>query len=255
MNFDLSVFSTVDAWVALLTLTFLELVLGIDNIIFISITASKLPAQQQQRARNYGLTMAMVVRLILLALLSWIMGLTETLFTLPLETIFRAIKVEHVEEAIAISGKDLILIIGGFFLLAKSTSEIHGKVTGEEHTHEGRKHYNAFFSVLMQIVLIDIVFSFDSILTAVGLTAYVPVMMTAVILSMLLMMFFSQYISDFIQKYPTLQMLALSFLIMIGLTLVAEGFGVHINKAFVYISVIFSLGVEFLNIRMRKKGA
>lgn len=251
MDFDFTVFSQLDAWISLVTLTFLEIVLGVDNIIFISLIAGKLPAEQQKRARTIGLTLALVMRLILLTLISWVIGLTAPLFSLPLETIFHNLKVENAVEAAAISGRDLILILGGLFLLAKSTTEIHDKVS-DKHKETKTKAGTLFWMVILQIVMIDIVFSFDSILTAVGLTQHVIVMMAAVIISIIIMMFFSGYISDFINKYPTLQILALSFLIMIGLTLLLEGFEVHVNKAFVYISVIFSLFVEFLNIKFRK---
>jgi predicted tellurium resistance membrane protein TerC len=252
MDFDFSVFATPDAWISLLTLTFLEIVLGVDNIIFISITAGKLPLEEQAKARTLGLALALIMRLILLALIGIVIGLTAPLFTLPLQGIFESLRVDNAAEAAAISGRDLILILGGFFLLAKSTTEIHGKVSGKE---EGTKTVaaKAFWSVILQIVFIDIVFSFDSILTAVGLTKHVIVMMAAVIISIIVMMFFAGKISRFINKYPTLQILALSFLIMIGLTLVLEGFEAHVNKAFVYISVLFSLFVEFLNIRFRKQ--
>ena len=251
MDFDFTVFTGLDAWISLLTLTFLEIILGIDNIIFISLIAGKLPQEKQKRARMVGLSLALLMRLGLLTLISWVIGLTAPLFSLPLEGIFTSLKVEHAAEAAAISGRDLILILGGLFLLAKSTTEIHDKVN-DKHSEKKTAGANLFWMVILQIVLIDIVFSFDSILTAVGLTQHVIVMMAAVIISIIIMMFFSGYISDFINKYPTLQILALSFLIMIGLTLLLEGFEVHVNKAFVYVSVIFSLGVEFLNIRFRK---
>lgn len=252
MDFSFSVFNSPDAWISLITLSFLEIVLGVDNIIFISLIAGKLPVEQQKRARTIGLFLALIMRLILLSIIGIVIGLTAPLFTLPVEAVFESMKMEHAAEAAAISGRDLVLILGGFFLLAKSTTEIHGKVTGK---HESNKKIasTAFRSVILQIVLIDIVFSFDSILTAVGLTHHVIVMMAAVIISIVVMMFFAGAISNFINKYPTLQMLALSFLIMIGLTLVLEGFEAHVNKAFVYISVLFSLFVEFLNIRFRKK--
>lgn len=253
MDFDFSVFAHADAWISLITLSFLEIVLGVDNIIFISLIADKLPKAEQKRARLVGLSLALIMRLILLTLISWVIGLTAPLFTLPLQTIFEGLKMEHAAEAAAISGRDLILILGGFFLLAKSTTEIHGKVNAKEDKHKPKAGGTIFWSIILQIVLIDIVFSFDSILTAVGLTQHVIVMMAAVIISIIVMMFFSGYISDFISKYPTLQILALSFLIMIGLTLILEGFEAHVNKAFVYISVLFSLMVEFLNIRFRTK--
>lgn len=252
MDFDFSVFSTANAWISLLTLTFLELVLGVDNIIFISLVAGKLQGKKQRQARNIGLLLAMVIRIILLFFLGWIIGLTEPIFSLPLQTIFEALQMEHPAASAAISGRDLILLIGGFFLLAKSTTEIHGKVSGKEEGEKEAKGSNALLGVLLQIALIDVVFSFDSILTAVGLTQHLAVMILAVVLSMLMMMLFSGAIGNFINKYPTLQILALSFLIMIGLTLILEGFDMHVNKAFVYISVLFSLFVEFLNIRFRK---
>ncbi|MFN8300504.1 MAG: TerC family protein [Chitinophagales bacterium] len=253
MDFSFSVFTQPDAWISLLTLSFLEVVLGVDNIIFISLTANKLPSNKRAAARTVGLALALVTRLGLLSVIGLVISLKEPLFDLPLRTVFEALKVENVSEAIAISGRDMILILGGFFLLAKSTSEIHGKVSGQHEEHKKGKAAAAFWSVILQIVLIDIVFSFDSILTAVGLTPHVIVMMAAVVVSIIIMMLFSGTISNFINKYPTLQILALSFLIMIGLTLVLEGFEVHVNKAFVYISVLFSLFVEFLNIRFRKK--
>lgn len=253
MDFSFSVFTTVDAWVSLLTLSFLEIVLGVDNIIFISLTASKLPEERQGRARMLGLSLALVTRLMLLSVIGVVISLKATLFTLPLHGLFEALRVENIDEALAISGRDLILILGGLFLMAKSTTEIHGKVAGKPE-EDGKKGgaKAAFGAVIVQIVLIDIVFSFDSILTAVGLTPHVIVMMAAVVVSIIVMMLFSGAISNFINKYPTLQILALSFLIMIGLSLLLEGFEVHVNKAFVYISVLFSLFVEFLNIRFRK---
>lgn len=237
MNIDLSILTHVDAWISLLTLTFLEIVLGVDNIIFISIVASKLPENQQDKARKIGLLIALGFRIILLLSISWIIGLTEPVFTL----------MDH-----PFSGRDLILLAGGFFLLAKSTTEIHEKVEGRHH-EKSVKTKSAFWPVIIQIIFIDIVFSFDSILTAVGLTRDVMVMIIAVVIAMLIMMRFSGYISNIINRLPTLQILALSFLIMIGLTLILEGCGVHVNKAFVYVAVLFSLSVEMLNIRFRKK--
>lgn len=254
MDYDISVFAHADAWVSLITLTFLEIVLGVDNIIFISIVASKLPKNNQKKARTLGLVIAMVFRVLLLLSISWIIGLTAPFFTLPFETIFNAIGVENVQQALEISGRDLILLLGGFFLLAKSTTEIHEKVVGEHHEKKTNiVAKSAFGAVIAQIILIDVVFSFDSILTAVGLTPHVMVMIFAVILAMGVMIAFSGPISDVISRYPTLQMLALSFLIMIGLTLILEGMNVHVNKSVVYIAILFSLGVELLNIRLRKK--
>ena len=252
MNYDFSVFATGDAWVSLLTLTFLEIILGVDNIIFISIVASKLPAAEQPRARQIGLFVAMFSRIALLMVLGWIISLTQPLLTLPLESVFRAVGIEKAADAAQVSIRDLILIGGGFFLIAKSVTEIHGKVEG--HGEEKKvKARTSFFSVLLQILLIDIVFSFDSILTAVGLTDHIPVMIVSVIIAVMIMMFFSGWLSDLINRLPTLQILALSFLIMIGLTLILEGFDMHVNKAFVYVAVLFSLGVELVNIRLRRR--
>jgi predicted tellurium resistance membrane protein TerC len=251
VDYDFSVFATGDAWVSLLTLTFLEIVLGVDNIIFISIVASRLPKEQQARARRLGLGVAMFSRIALLMVIGWIISLTQPLLTLPLETFFRSAGIEKAAEAAQVSIRDLILIGGGFFLIAKSVTEIHGKVEAKEHQRK-TKVYSSFFSVLFQILLIDIVFSFDSILTAVGLTEHIPVMIVAVIIAVLVMMFFSGWLSDVINRLPTLQILALSFLIMIGLTLILEGFDMHVNKAFVYVAVLFSLGVELINIRFRR---
>jgi predicted tellurium resistance membrane protein TerC len=250
--FDFSIFSTADAWISLLTLTFLEIVLGVDNIIFISIVAGKLPQNQQKKARNLGLMLALIFRIGLLLSITWIIGLTQPLFTLPFESVFANMGLLHPEEAAAISGRDLILLIGGFFLLAKSTTEIHSKVEGR-HDEKSIAAKAAFGAVIAQIVMVDIIFSFDSILTAVGLTQHVLVMILAVIIAMLVMMQFSGPISHVINKHPTLQVLALSFLIMIGLTLILEGFALHVSKGFVYVAVLFSLGVEMLNIRLRKK--
>jgi len=237
MDFSFSIFTTVDAWISLLTLTFLEIILGVDNIIFISIVANKLPQNRQKSARQLGLMAALLFRIGLLLGISYIIGMTAPIFTLW-ENEF--------------SGRDLILIAGGFFLLAKSTTEIHQKVSGTEHGKQV-KAKAVFWQVILQIIFIDIIFSFDSILTAVGLTQHVMVMILAVVIAMIVMMQFSGAVSNIINKYPTLQILALSFLIMIGLTLIIEGFGVHVNKAFVYVAVAFSLFVEFLNIRFRSK--
>lgn len=252
MDYDISVFATPGAWVSLLTLAVLEVILGVDNIIFISLVASRLPADQQAKARNIGLMIALLFRVGLLLSISWIIGLTAPIFTLPLEALFADMGVHDPAAAAAISGRDLILFAGGIFLLAKSTTEIHHKVSGVGEGDKKVKAPATMFGAITQIILIDIVFSFDSILTAVGLTPHVMVMIFAVVISMFIMMAFSGKVSAVIEKHPSLQILALAFLIMIGLTLILEALGVHINKAFVYVAVAFSLGVEFLNIRFQK---
>jgi predicted tellurium resistance membrane protein TerC len=235
----MEIFLQAENWVALLTLTFLEIVLGIDNIIFISIVTNKLPEAQQGKARNIGLLLALIFRVGLLLGITWIIGFTEPVFS-----VFE----------LDISGRDLILMAGGLFLLAKSTSEIHHKVEGEEVSQQGVRGPTASFArIITQIVLLDMVFSFDSILTAVGLTQQVTIMIIAVVISIVVMMAFAGRISDFINKHPTLQILALSFLILIGFMLVVEGFHVHVPKGYIYFAVAFSLLVEILNMRLRKK--
>ncbi len=227
-----------EAWIALLTLTFLEVVLGIDNIIFISIVSNKLPEEKRARSRNIGLALALIIRILLLATISWVIHhLTEPLF--------------YVMEY-GFSVREIILFIGGLFLLAKSTSEVHHKMEDIKPEEEGYTHTKVS-KVIMQIVMLDIVFSFDSILTAVGLTEELIIMIIAVIIAMIIMMLFSGKISAFISKNPTLEMLALSFLILIGFMLVLEGFHQHVPKGYIYFAVFFSLIVEVLNIRMLKK--
>lgn len=240
MEIDFSVFLRADAWISLLTLTLLEIVLGIDNIIFISLTTGKLPREQQRKARNFGLLLAMGTRILLLCFIGWILGLTKPLFTLSDHTV---------------TGRDLILFLGGLFLIYKSTSEIHGKVTGIESQEIKESRANTFTSVLFQIALLDIVFSFDSVLTAVGLAKEIIVMILAVVLAMLAMMFFAGPVGKLVTKYPTLQILALSFLILIGVTLIMESLHYEVDKKVVYVSVLFSLIVELMNIRYRKKNA
>jgi predicted tellurium resistance membrane protein TerC len=224
------------AWVALLTLTVLEIVLGIDNVIFISILAGKLPAQQQSKARTVGLALAMLMRVALLLSLTWIMRLTAPLFT-----------VFHHD----ISGRDLILIVGGLFLLAKSTHEIHQKLEGEEGHASGRVKAS-FVSVIVQILLLDIVFSLDSVITAVGMANRLGIMITAVVIAVVFMLGFSGAISAFVDRHPTVKMLALSFLLLIGMTLIVEGLHGHIPKGYVYFAMAFSVFVEMLNLRMRR---
>ena len=225
------------AWIALATLTALELVLGIDNIVFISILVDKLPPAQREKARRLGLFMAMFMRIGLLLVLSWIIGLVAPLFTVL---------------GNEISGRDLILLAGGLFLLYKATSEIHQNVTGEE-AHEISKVQATFTAVILQIMLVDMVFSLDSIITAVGMVDHIEVMIVAVILSVGLMMLFAPAIGRFVSDHPTIKMLALSFLVVVGVVLIAEGFDQHVPKGYVYFAMAFSLGVEMLNIRMRKR--
>lgn len=220
----------------LVTLTVLEIVLGIDNIIFISILAGKLPSDQQGRARTTGLALALITRILLLLAISWLMGLTKSLF--------------HVGEH-GVTGKDLILIAGGIFLLFKSTREIHGKLEGEEE-HTTRKAVN-FAGVIVQIILLDIVFSLDSVITAVGMVNNVPIMIAAVVLAMGVMLLSAGAISDFVNRHPTVNMLALSFLLLVGVVLVADGIGHHIPKGYIYFAMAFSVGVEMLNLKLKSR--
>lgn len=236
---DFTWLSDPQVWIAFATLTVLELVLGIDNIIFISILSGKLPPEQQPRARYIGLAMALVMRVILLFSLSWVMGLTAPLFTLPI--------FNH-----PISGRDLILILGGLFLIAKSTHEIHGSLEGEEG-HASKKVYASFTSVIIQITLLDIVFSLDSVITAIGMVDRVAIMIAAVVVSIIAMMFFAGPIGAFVQRHPTVKMLALAFLLLIGVTLLAEGFHQKIPKGYIYFAMAFSVLVELLNMRLRRK--
>jgi predicted tellurium resistance membrane protein TerC len=225
--------------IALLTLTFLEIVLGVDNIIFISIISNRLPEKQQAKARNLGLALALIMRVGLLLGISWIIGFTEPLFTM----------FDH-----DVSIKDLILMIGGLFLIGKSTTEIHESLEVQEHESK-KKVVATMGKVILQIVALDVVFSFDSILTAVGLTEHILIMIVAVTIAMIVMMTFAGKISAFINKHPTLQMLAMSFLILIGFMLVLEGLGKHIEKGYIYFAVFFSLTVEILNMRRRKNAS
>jgi predicted tellurium resistance membrane protein TerC len=224
-------------WIAFITLTVLELVLGIDNVIFISILSGKLPADQQPRARFIGLSLALVMRVILLFSLSWVIGLTEPLFAVFGQEV---------------SGRDLVLLIGGLFLIAKSTHEIHGSLEGEEG-EASRKVYSGFTAVIVQIMLLDIVFSLDSVITAVGMVNNLWIMIAAVVISIIAMMLFAGKIGAFVQRHPTIKMLALAFLLLIGVTLIAEGMHQHISKGYIYFAMAFSVFVEFLNMRLRKK--
>ena len=225
------------AWLAFATLTALEIVLGIDNIIFISILVGRLPKNVQQRARTIGLALAMITRILLLLSITWVMSLSADLFSVG---------------SLGISGRDVILIGGGLFLLAKSTLEIHGGLEGEEQQHESRVRAT-FTSVILQIAIIDIVFSLDSVITAVGMADHVEVMIAAVVVAVIVMMFLAGPIGDFVDRHPTIKMLALSFLILIGTALVGEGLDLHIPKGYIYFAMAFSVAVEMLNIRVRKR--
>ena len=226
-------------WLAFASLTALEIVLGIDNVVFISILAEKLPARQRERARVVGLSLAMLMRIALLFSISWIIGLTAPLFSvLGMEW----------------SGRDLVLLLGGLFLLAKATHEIHNSLEGEAGT-ASRKVTASFAAVLAQILLLDIVFSLDSVITAVGMTDLFFVMVAAVVVAVSVMLFASGPIAAFVRRHPTVKMLALSFLILIGVMLVADAFGQHIPKGYVYFAMAFALGVEMLNLRLRRKAA
>lgn len=225
-----------EAWISLATLTGLEIVLGIDNIIFIAILCGKLPVQQRAKARVLGLGLAMITRILLLLSIVWIMSLTKPLFSVFSQTF---------------SGRDLVLIIGGLFLLAKSTSEIHGDIVGEENKINAKTH--SFFVTLIQIAILDIVFSLDSVITAVGMAEHLPVMILAVVVAVIIMMFASGVIAKFVDKNPTIKILALSFLILVGVSLIGDGFKFHIPKGYIYFSMAFSLGVELINIKLRSK--
>jgi predicted tellurium resistance membrane protein TerC len=224
-------------WISLITLTALEIVLGIDNIIFISILAGKLPEHQQAKARQTGLMLALITRIALLCSLAWMVKLTAPLFTVV---------------GFALSGRDLILLGGGLFLIVKSTMEIHEKLEGEaEHAQVG-KVMPKFGAIIVQILLLDIVFSLDSVITAVGMANRLGVMIAAVVVALLVMLKYAGAVSDFVHKHPTLKMLALSFLLLIGVTLVAEGTHQHVNKGYIYFAMAFSFAVELLNLKLRK---
>lgn len=243
---------TLNSLVALLTLTSLEIVLGIDNIVFISILCGKLPESERARARTIGLALALITRVLFLLAVTWIVGLaTKDLFVIPglTETRHNA-EGRDVIGANTVSGKDLILILGGLFLLWKATREIHGKLETTEHKPVGRGN---FWGVITQILVIDIVFSIDSVVTAVGMAQAVEVMIAAVVISVLIMLAAAGPISAYIDRHPSLKVLALSFLILIGFTLVAEGLGQHISKGYIYFAMAFSLAVEMVNIRTSRK--
>ncbi len=225
-------------WISLLTLTALEIVLGIDNIIFISILAGKLPREQQAKARQTGLMLALITRIMLLCSLAWMIKLTAPLFAI---------------RGFGVSGRDLILLAGGLFLIVKSTMEIHEKLEGgEEHAGAGRVTPK-FGAIIVQILLLDVVFSLDSVITAIGMANQLGVMIAAVVIALLVMLRYAGTVSDFVHRHPTLKMLALSFLLLIGVTLVAEGTHQHVNKGYIYFAMAFSFAVEMLNLRLRGK--
>ena len=227
-----------EAWISLATLTGLEIVLGIDNIIFIAILCSRLPEAQRDKARIMGLALAMITRILLLLSLSWVMGLTKELFSV----------FGH-----GFSGRDLVLIGGGLFLLVKSTLEIHSSAVGESHEERIDEKKASFGGTLIQIALLDIIFSLDSVITAVGMAQHLPVMILAVIIAVAVMMFASGAIAKFVDDNPTIKILALAFLILVGVSLIADGLGFHIPKGYIYFSMFFSLVVELINIQVRKK--
>lgn len=238
----MEIFLTSEAWIALLTLSLLEIVLGIDNIIFISLLTNKLPEERRKSARVAGIALALIFRIVMLLGITWIIGFTEVLFSVGGHDV---------------TGRDIILLVGGLFLIGKSTSEIHHKIDGPgremdkaEMKKQARK---GFMSIIIQIGLLDIVFSFDSILTAIGMTDQILIMVIAVVVSLVVMLIFAGRIAAFIERYPTLQILALAFLILIGFVLIADGLHQHISKGYIYFAVAFSLSIEVVNIRVRKK--
>ena len=236
----IELFSTPEAWISLATLAALEIVLGIDNIVFITIVAGRLPAEQQHRARQVGLALALITRLILLASIKWVMSLSTPLFTL----------VGH-----AVTGRDLILIVGGLFLIVKATFEIYDKVEAAHPVAETAASQTGatMASILIQIMLLDIVFSLDSVITAVGMVDELPIMVIAVVLAMIVMIAFAGPVGDFVERHPSIKVLALAFLVMIGVLLVAEGTGQHLNKGYIYFAMAFSLSIELLNMRFRAR--
>jgi predicted tellurium resistance membrane protein TerC len=242
----MDIFLKPETWLALLTLTFFEVVLGIDNIIFISIVSNKLPIEIRARTRNIGLLLAMGVRILLLLTITWVMKFKDPLFTIPATLVFG--------EQMDISGRDLILIFGGLFLIAKSTREINHEMEGEEEEVENSGKGKANVTgIIIQIILLDIIFSFDSILTAVGLTSVVSIMIIAVVLSIGIMIVFSGKISDFIHRHPSMEVLAMGFLILIGFMLFLEGLHKEVPKGYIYFAIVFSMVIEMVNIRVRNR--
>ncbi|RVU01597.1 TerC family protein [Mucilaginibacter limnophilus] len=240
-----------ETWISLITLTVLEIVLGIDNIIFISILADKLPKEQQEKGRKLGLAMALITRILLLLSITWVMRLTAPLFNVS--GLIGVTNPEWVEK-LAISGRDLILLIGGLFLIYKSTHEIHGKIEGADEGNENIKPHS-FWGTIVQIMLLDIVFSLDSVITAVGMADHVEIMIAAVVIAVGIMLWASGGIARFVNKHPTVKMLALSFLLLIGVSLLAEAFEQHIPKGYIYFAMAFSVLVEMLNLKVKSKSA
>lgn len=239
-----------EIWISLITLTVLEIVLGIDNIVFISILTGKLPGAKQRKARQMGISLAMITRILLLLSISWVMKLTGVLFNIA---DMLGIHNEMLHEKFAISGRDVILIVGGLFLIYKSSVEIHEKMEGDKHEAAANAKVQSFTSVIIQILLLDIVFSLDSVITAVGMASQVGVMIAAVVLAVGVMLIASDGISKFVNKHPTVKMLALSFLLLIGVSLLAEGFDNEIPKGYIYFAMSFSVLVEMLNLNAKRK--
>ncbi len=242
--------SNPEIWISLLTLTALEIVLGIDNIVFISILSGKLPAEQQQKARQLGLLLALVMRVALLFSIKWIMSLTGTFIN---AADWFNVSNEKWQTYLSLSGRDLILLLGGLFLIYKSTTEIHHKIEGGDEVHEMKGKAVTFGNVILQIIILDIVFSLDSVITAVGMVDYIGVMIAAVVIAVFIMMISARAISEFVNRHPTVKMLALAFLLLIGVSLTAEAFNQHIPKGYIYFAMAFSVLVEFLNLRAQKK--
>ncbi|RYZ96221.1 MAG: TerC family protein [Sphingobacteriaceae bacterium] len=245
----MEIFTSPETWISLITLTVLEIVLGIDNIIFISILADKLPKNEQAKGRKLGLAMALITRILLLLTISWVMRLIQPLFNLA-----GMLNITNPEwmEKLAISGRDLILLIGGLFLIYKSTHEIHGKLEGDEEGGANVKPHS-FWGTIFQIMILDIVFSLDSVITAVGMADHVEIMIAAVVIAVIIMMWASSGVASFVNKHPTVKMLALSFLLLIGVSLLAEAFEQHIPKGYIYFAMAFSVLVEMLNLKMKSK--
>lgn len=247
----MEIFANPETWISLVTLTLLEIVLGIDNIIFISILADKLPKNEQEKGRKVGLGMALITRILLLLSISWVMTLTQPLINLG--AILHISNPDWVER-LALSGRDLILLVGGLFLIYKSTHEIHLKIEGEDE-EDGNVKAKSFWATIIQIMLLDIVFSLDSVITAVGMADHVEIMIAAVIIAVGIMMWASGGVAKFVNTHPTVKMLALSFLLLIGVSLLAEALEQHIPKGYIYFAMAFSVLVEMLNLKMKSKNA